>query len=227
MIGGNAGNTKLNEARGRFEPGHPASTRCASPGNEFDACKMFCLSLAALSGKWGLRRVRPYLSHHFGMIRAYSMISASVANPPNLIVARLKLEAALRYLELAVRVQDGRLLIEASFGAIPVLINSTPQNGIQVAMLMHLGVCLGPDADFFNFIAQANEQSGGVTVEVNKNGAVGLRWVDTFARDIDCSRVTDGLAALGVAYNEIGEELRQRLFVQPVADDSQKNEGVE
>ena len=48
-----------------------------------------------------------------------------------------------------------------------------------------------------------------------------------FAGEIDCSRVTDGLAALGVAYNEIGEELRQRFFVQPLADDSQRNEGME
>ncbi len=155
------------------------------------------------------------------------MTSATVANPPNLIVARLKIEAALRYLELAVRVQDSRLLIEASFGAIPVLINNTPQNGIQVAMLIHLGVCPDPDADFFNFIARANEQNGGVTVEVKENGAVGLRWVHEFAGEIDCSRVTDGLAALGVAYSKIGEELRQRFFVQPVADDSQRNEGME
>jgi hypothetical protein len=48
----------------------------------------------------------------------YSMIFSTVAHQPNLIVARLKLEAALRYLGVTIRVQDGRLLIEGGFGII-------------------------------------------------------------------------------------------------------------
>ncbi len=157
----------------------------------------------------------------------YSMISTAVTHPPNLIIARLKLEAALRYLELEVQVQDGCLLIEASFGAIPILITQTPQNGVHVVMLIQLGLCPNPDVDFFDFIARANEQGGGISVEVKDNGAVSLRWAHEFAGEIDYSRVRDGLASLGSAYNKIGEELRQRFFVQSGADDSQRNEGIE
>ena len=151
----------------------------------------------------------------------------TTVHPPNLIVTRLRIEAALRHALFAVRVESGRLFVCMTFGQIPVVIESIHEGDVRIALRFPFGVCHDPDPDFCDFIARENERHDGIRVEVDEDGAVCFCWDSEFPGEVDCAHVIRSVVLLGIACVETGKELRQRFFVQPVSGETRSNGGVE
>ena len=155
------------------------------------------------------------------------MSSKTTVHSPNLIVARLRIEAALRHAQFAVRVESGRLFVCMTFGEIPVVIDRVHEGVVRIALRFSFGVCSDPEPDFCDFIARENERDDGVRVEVEGDGAVCFCWESEFPGEVDCAHVVRSVALLGIACVETGKELRQRFFVQPVSGGTRINGGME
>ena len=155
------------------------------------------------------------------------MSSKTTVHSPNLIVTRLRIEAALRHAQFAVRVESGRLILCMIFGEIPMGIERVHQRYVRIALRFPFGACPDPDPDFCDFIARENEPDDGIRLEVDEDGAVCFCWESEFPGEVDCAHVVRSVVLLGIACVETGKELRQRFFVQPVSGGTRSNKGME
>ena len=145
----------------------------------------------------------------------------SVAIQPSsrtsITIERLRLEAALRHREVPLSVHAGKLLIRLEAGDLPVAITHVPPAGVRVEFRAHLGTCLTPDAEFLSYVASVNAKRTLPLLEVQSDGITGLFWGRDFERAIDVEIVLQGLIEISEAFTEIGTELREHFFVQPLA----------
>ena len=151
----------------------------------------------------------------------------TTVHSPKLIVTRLRIEAALRHAQFAVRVEGGRLFVCTIFGEIPVIIESVHDGDVWIALRFPFGVCPDSDSDFGDFIARENERDDGIRLEVDEDGAVCFCWDSEFSGEVDSAHVVRSVALLGIACVETGKELRQRFFVQPVSRHNRSYGGME
>ena len=148
------------------------------------------------------------------------MISATLKHPTRLILARLELEALLVSLEFSIRVRNGTIWVASQFGSFPVLISHSADGGYRVQARIVYGACAGVDDELSDFIAAVNLRDEGVRLAVEDAGEVAFSWEQVFPDSVECDLVVRGLARLGDACVEVGNELAERFFVNrlPVID---------
>ena len=148
------------------------------------------------------------------------MISATIKQPMHLILTRLKLEALLVSHGFSVRVQSGTIWVASQFGRFPVLISHSADGGYRVQARIVYGACAGVDDELSDFIAAVNLRDEGVRLAVEDAGEVAFSWEQVFPDSVECDLVVRGLARLGDACVEVGNELAERFFVNrlPVID---------
>ena len=76
------------------------------------------------------------------------------------------------------------------------------------------------DDELSDFIAAVNLRDEGVRLAVEDAGEVAFSWEQVFPDSVECDLVVRGLARLGDACVEVGNELAERFFVNrlPVSD---------
>ena len=114
-------------------------------------------------------------------------------------------------------VHAGKLLIRLEAGDLPVAISHVPPAGVRVEFRAHMGTCLTPDAEFLGYVAAVNARRTIPLLEVQSDGITDLLWGRDFERAIDVETVLQGLIEISDAFTEIGTELREHFFVQPLA----------
>src|SRR5262245_24645435 len=122
-----------------------------------------------------------------GMLRLLSIVipiglqpvqmspSSISSNSHFLVVQRLRLATALRRLHLTYHLHKGQVLLDTNLGNLPVFLQETRDEGLQVKIPISLPRPETPDGQFLQFIADVNRREQEVAVKLTETGVtVGL-----------------------------------------------------